>query len=152
MGIYDDYLFQSPLLEEDYYDDEYIETTPIYYNEEYDCFVDDYGNIYILDESWMSDLTRSLRGSRSNNNQSRVQRIPQDEINKHKLASATAILGHNLRMLRKAGVTSDQMHDMINGKTPAGLGNLELQQRLGNNACDYYNNIKRANSVLSSKK
>ena len=59
MNKYSDYLFRSPLLE-DYNDDEYIDPTPIYYNEEYNCFVDDYGNIYVLDEGW-SDFKEELK-------------------------------------------------------------------------------------------
>ena len=60
MSNYDDYLFRSPLLE-DYNDDEYIDPTPIYYNEEYNCFVDDYGNIYVLDEGFFDNIMDRVR-------------------------------------------------------------------------------------------
>ena len=46
MGIYNEYLFQPPIS----VDEDYIEATTIYYNEDYNCFVDDYGNVYTLQE------------------------------------------------------------------------------------------------------
>ena len=165
MGLYDQYLFRSPLLE-DYNDDEYIDTTPIYYNEEYNCFVDDYGNIYVLDEGWASNLANSIRKSLQsnrtdsqsqrmnnrpllpNNNQSRIQKIPASEVNRRQSAAAASLLGDNLRMLRKAGITSDQMHDMVRGKTPKELLTTNLRHKLGNDAEEYYKNIQTASSML----